>query len=133
MAGEIEVEQRPVLEDLKAFVMSEAIETNEPLALSPDLRQSPAPCAQSRVPGLDCKIYFDNFSHESGKLRAFCQCPQHRDKICRLYLFVDRLGRSETVAKLLAWASMEAPSVEEHLRLRPTQAQIDCMLRLQSI
>ena len=45
MAGEIEVEQRPVLEDLKAFVMSEAIETNEPLALSPDLRQSPVPCA----------------------------------------------------------------------------------------
>ena len=126
-----EGEQRPVLEDLKAFVMSEqAIEANEPQALHPDLRQAPV---QSRVPGLDCKIYFDNFSHESGKLRAFCQCPQHRDKRCRLYLFVENLGRSETVAKLLAWASMEADSVEEHLRLRPTQAQIDCMLHLQSI
>ena len=126
-----EGEQRPVLEDLKAFVMSEqAIEANEPQALHPDLRQAPV---QSRVPGLDCKLYFDNFSHESGKLRAFCQCPQHRDKRCRLYLFVENLGRSETVAKLLAWASMEADSVEEHLRLRPTQAQIDCMLHLQSI
>ncbi|CAE7231024.1 RPT6A [Symbiodinium sp. CCMP2592] len=125
-----EGEQRPVLEDLKAFVMSEAIEANEPSALHPDLRQAPV---QSRVPGLDCKIYFHNFSHESGKLRAFCQCPYHRDKRCRLYLFVEHLGRSETVAKLLAWASMEAASVEEHLRLRPTQAQIDCMLHLQSI
>lgn len=126
-----EGEQRPVLEDLKAFVMSEqAIEANEPKALHPDLRQAPV---QSRVPGLDCKIYFDNFSHESGKLRAFCQCPQHRDKRCRLYLFVEHLGRSETVAKLLAWASMEADSVDEHLRLRPSQSAIDCMLHLQSI
>ena len=34
------------------------------------------------------KVYFDNFSHTSGRQRAFCHCAVHAPG-CRVYVFVD--------------------------------------------
>ena len=49
------------------------------------------------------KIYFDNYSHTSGHLRAFVQCRVHKHQ-CRLYRFMKDFG-SELECKvfLLAW------------------------------
>ena len=100
----------------------------EPGADRPQLPKLPP--VNSRVPGIDGRIYFDNYSHSSGRLRCFAQCPSHRD--CRLYLFVDDEGRDRSVAKLLCWLQQAARlDRDRHLSFRPSRPDINVMLERQ--
>lgn len=48
------------------------------------------------------RIYFDNCSHSSGKLRAFCVCRKHER--CTQHIQVETAGsRKAAIARLVAW------------------------------
>ena len=94
------------------------------------------PPVHCKYPGLeDVKVYFDAFSHQSGKLRCFTECRKH-DK-CRLYVFGEHHASKEAaVAYLIAWASLrdEHPNWlqgADHVRHKPDAELVDCMLREQ--
>ena len=119
-------------EELREYLAAQE-EPPEPLLGRPDIKALPP--VMSKIPGQDqVKVYFDNYTHQSGRLRAFCQCPKHGKK-CRLYVFVDVEGKDRSVAKLLAWISMAAAAkhADDHLALRPTEAEIDVMVQRQAM
>ena len=119
-------------EELREYLAAQE-EPPEPLLGRPDIKALPP--VMSKIPGQDqIKVYFDNYTHQSGRLRAFCQCPKHGKK-CRLYVFVDVAGKDRSVAKLLAWISMAAAAkhADDHLALRPTEAEIDVMVQRQAM
>ncbi|CAE7229448.1 IREH1 [Symbiodinium sp. CCMP2592] len=134
MEGALELPERShrvhSLEELREYLAAQE-EPSEPLLGRPDIKALPP--VMSKIPGLDqVKVYFDNYTHQSGRLRAFCQCPKHGKK-CRLYVFVDVEGKDRSVAKLLAWVSMPAKDADSHLELRPTAAEIDVMVQRQAM
>ena len=101
--------------------------TQEPLRLALELPVEPR--VKCRVAGLeDLVIYYDNFTHQSGNRRAFCQCLQHGD--CRRYTFVkNHRDKDEAAAWLLAWAS-SAPrfkTAEEHVKHNPSHSAVQSM------
>ena len=119
-------------EELREYLAAQE-EPPEPLLGRPDIKALPP--VMSKIPGQDqVKVYFDNYTHQSGRLRAFCQCPKHGKK-CRLYVFVDVEGKDRSVAKLLAWISMAAAAkhADDHVALRPTEAEIDVMVQRQAM
>ncbi|CAE7038539.1 unnamed protein product [Symbiodinium sp. CCMP2592] len=101
--------------------------TQEPLRLALELPVEPR--VKCRVAGLeDLVIYFDNFTHQSGHRRAFCQCLQHAD--CRRYTFVkNHRDQDEAVAWLLAWASSgpRFDDAEEHVKHNPSDTAVQSM------
>ena len=132
--GDVELPDRPHsirnLEELREHLAAQE-EPIEPALGRPDIKALPP--VTSRVPEHDgLKIYFDNYTHQSGRLRAFCQCPKHGKK-CRLYVFVDSLGMDRSIAKLLAWVSRPARNAEDHLSFRPSEAEIDVLVQRQAM
>ena len=65
---------------------------------------APPPAITATVPGIEGqKVHFDNYSHQSARLRCFTYCKQH--PACRKYVFVDDFeSRQRAASSLLAWA-----------------------------
>ncbi|CAE7536242.1 RPT6A [Symbiodinium natans] len=83
------------------------------------------PPVRSQVPGVDVTIYFDNYTHSSGNLRAFVECKRH--KKCRLYVFVNKHeSRSHAVAYLLAWHQLGSrfASAATHIAEKPSGVEV---------
>ncbi|CAE7287378.1 unnamed protein product [Symbiodinium sp. CCMP2592] len=93
---------------------------------------------QSRVPGLEgLTVYFDNFTHQSGRRRAFiaCGCAAHKGQ-CRRYVFVtDYPCIQDCVAWLLTWASaaQRFRTTAEHVGHNPTSEAVRSMKQRQSL
>ncbi|CAE7532602.1 unnamed protein product [Symbiodinium sp. CCMP2592] len=93
---------------------------------------------QSRVPGLEgLTVYFDNFTHQSGRRRAFiaCGCAAHKGQ-CRRYVFVtDYPSIQDCVAWLLTWASaaQRFRTTAEHVGHNPTSEAVRSMKQRQSL
>jgi hypothetical protein len=62
------------------------------VVLQTDLRM--APMKLSRPGTNSLTVYFDNYTHQSGRLRAFVYCKAHDN--CRLYRFLDQFGNDKT-------------------------------------
>lgn len=78
-------------------------------------------------------INFDGCRHASGRQRAYCQCPFHKDEHCRRYVFVHHYASPrDAAAWLLAWAFAEPRSVNKgsHYEQVPPQAAIDAAFAL---
>jgi hypothetical protein len=74
------------------------------------------------------RIYFDNFSHQSGNSRAFTYCADHTK--CRLYVFTkDFVTVDRCASYLFAWRMLSAFFPDEsdgaaHVNLKPDDASV---------
>ena len=92
---------------------------------------------QSRVPGLDSVVHFDNFTHQSGRRRAFvaCGCAAHKGQ-CRRYVFVnDFTCIEDCVAWLLTWvsAAQRFRTTADHVSDNPPNEAVRSMKQRQSL
>ncbi len=73
------------------------------------------------------RVYFDNFTHGSGRRRAFCSCRYPGHGRCDKYMFLDAFeGPLHIAAWLFAWETLASTSLghEDHLGLEPTGALV---------
>ena len=92
---------------------------------------------QSRVPGLDSVVHFDNFTHQSGRRRAFvaCGCAAHKGQ-CRRYVFTNDFSCIEDcVAWLLTWvsAAQRFHTTADHVSYNPPNEAVRSMKQRQSL
>ncbi len=84
------------------------------------------------------RVHFDNFTHQSGNLRAYIRCGLHKHS-CRLYVFVkDHASRRHAAEFLFVWAAAAGryPSTgvyerDRHAEYRPTAEEAAVMYREQ--
>ena len=136
------VEKKQALQDLPAPAQEAMLQHGAEPAV-PQLQLPREPPVQVRIPSLrDMQVHFDNYTHQSGRLRAFIACPlgKHLGKgqssqlscpQCRLYTFVDsHESRSLAVAFLIAWADAASrfSDGELHRAHRPSEAVVQAVL-----
>ena len=75
-------------------------------ALMPALPPAEAPIDFNIAGMTDCRVNFDNLSHQSGTSRAFLYCKYHGYR-CRLYIFLkDHPTKERACSYLFAWHAL---------------------------
>lgn len=108
------------------------------MCLRPEIRIAPV---EVMVEGEVITLYYDNYTHASGKLRAYISCgnvASHSNR-CRCYRQVERFDTDrDCLAYLLAWRvhgsgvgdDGNVDAQERHRRFVPTAEHISAMKRL---
>ena len=79
------------------------------------------------------KVHFDNYTHSSGKQRAYVRCCARGDTAhprCFYYGVVEQWPNKRIAAAwLAAWASTETEMTKsEHMKFTPSQAAVDALV-----
>ena len=138
LALEHDPEQEDGYEVLAAAAAGVAAGSEVPQS-DPELLQLNMPKESSRdivVNGRSCQVYFDNYTHASGQLRAFVQCTRHVN--CRLYVFVHKVrGKGRAVAYLQRWlqeaSAYPGLNGDEHKQYKPPDTEVDALLLAQAV
>eukprot|EP00959_Pyramimonas_sp_CCMP1952_P474641 9503780-Pyramimonas_sp.AAC.1 len=92
---------------------------------------------QCKVDGYkNVTVYFDSFTHASGRQRVFVHCRKHSNN-CRRYFFVDNfVSRARAVSACMAWSAIavDFPNVNQrlqHIAADPPDDLVDTFERLQ--
>ena len=104
-----------------------------PAAAAPAAGPAPAPPhlppIVAIVAGIEGqKVNFDNYTHQSGRLRCFTYCKFH--EACRRYVFADEHpSKDRAAAWLLAWAVLGASfdEKEEHTHADPDDDLVEAV------
>ncbi|CAE6940604.1 unnamed protein product [Symbiodinium sp. CCMP2592] len=138
MALDNDPEQEDRYEVLAAAAAGVAAGSEVPQS-DPELLQLNMPKESSRaivVNGRSCHVYFDNYTHASGQLRAFVQCDRHTN--CRLYVFVHKVrGKGRAVAYLQRWlqeaSAYPGLNGDRHKQYKPPDTDVDALLLAQAV
>lgn len=127
LALEHDPEQEDGYEVLAAAAAGVAAGSEVPQS-DPELLQLNMPKESSRaivVNGRSCQVYFDNYTHASGQLRAFVQCV-HKVR-----------GKGRAVAYLQRWlqeaSAYPGPEGDDHKQYKPPDTDVDALLLAQAV